>query len=103
MDGAQALVVQMDTPGGLLESMKEIVKKMLAAKLPVIVFIAPSGSQATSAGAFITLAAHIAAMTPTSTIGAAHPRATRDDGPSSAGRRPENHGRKNCKRHHSLY
>jgi len=70
---AAALVIQMDTPGGLLESTKTIVKNILAAPVPVFVYVAPSGGSATSAGVFITLAGNIAAMAPGTTIGAAHP------------------------------
>ena len=70
---AVALVIQLDTPGGLLPSMRVIVKDILAAPLPVIVYVAPSGAGAGSAGVFITLAAHIAAMAPGTNIGAAHP------------------------------
>jgi membrane-bound serine protease (ClpP class) len=72
-DGAPALVVQLDTPGGLLPSTRAIVKDILAAPLPVIVYVAPSGAGAGSAGVFITLAAHVAAMAPGTNIGAAHP------------------------------
>jgi membrane-bound serine protease (ClpP class) len=72
-DGAAALVIQLDTPGGLLTSTKSIVKELLGAPLPVIVYVAPSGASATSAGVFITMAAHVAAMAPGTTIGAAHP------------------------------
>ena len=71
--GARALIIQMDTPGGLLESTKLIVKDLLGAPLPTIVYVGPSGASATSAGVFITLAANIAAMAPGTTIGAAHP------------------------------
>ncbi|HWO43063.1 MAG TPA: nodulation protein NfeD [Candidatus Eisenbacteria bacterium] len=71
--GALALVVQLDTPGGLLSSTRQIVKDLLGAPLPVIVFVAPSGAGAASAGTFITLAAHVAAMAPGTNIGAAHP------------------------------
>jgi membrane-bound serine protease (ClpP class) len=71
--GAEALLIEMDTPGGLLESAKSIVKDLLGAPLPVIVYVAPSGAGATSAGVFITLAAHVAAMAPGTNIGAAHP------------------------------
>lgn len=71
--GAAALLIQLDTPGGLLESTRVIVKDILGAPLPVIVYIAPSGGGATSAGVFITLAAHVAAMAPGTNIGAAHP------------------------------
>jgi len=72
-DGASCLVIQMDTPGGLMESMRSIVKRILGSKVPIIVYVAPSGSRAGSAGVFITLAAHIAAMAPGTNIGAAHP------------------------------
>jgi membrane-bound serine protease (ClpP class) len=71
--GAPALVIQLDTPGGLLPSMQQIVKALLNAPLPVIVWVAPSGAGAGSAGVFITLAAHVAAMAPGTNIGAAHP------------------------------
>lgn len=72
-EGADALIIQLDTPGGLLDSTKSIVKDLLGAPLPVIVYVAPSGSGATSAGVFITMAASIAAMAPGTNIGAAHP------------------------------
>jgi membrane-bound serine protease (ClpP class) len=71
-DGA-ALLIELDTPGGLLTSTKEIVKAFLAANVPVIVYVAPNGGSATSAGVFITVAAHIAAMAPSTHIGAATP------------------------------
>src|SRR5204862_74391 len=70
---APALLIQLDTPGGLLPSMQVIVKELLNAPLPVIVYVAPSGAGAGSAGVFITLAAHVAAMAPGTNIGAAHP------------------------------
>lgn len=72
-DGAACLIIQLDTPGGLLESTRAIVKRMMNAKVPIVVYIAPSGSRAGSAGVFITLAAHIAAMASSTNIGAAHP------------------------------
>jgi len=72
-EGVAALLVQLDTPGGLLQSTREIVKRILGAPLPVIVHVAPSGSGAASAGVFITMAAHVAAMAPGTSIGAAHP------------------------------
>jgi len=72
-EGAACLVIQLDTPGGLMESMRSIVKRILSAQIPIIVYVAPSGSRAGSAGVFITLAAHIAAMAPGTNIGAAHP------------------------------
>ena len=71
--GAQAILIQLDTPGGLVQSTRTIVKEILSSRIPVIVFVAPSGSRAASAGVFITLAAHVAAMAPGTHIGAAHP------------------------------
>jgi membrane-bound serine protease (ClpP class) len=70
---AECLVIRLDTPGGLLESTKQIVQKFYAATRPVIVYVAPSGATATSAGCFITLASDVAAMAPNTSIGAAHP------------------------------
>ncbi len=70
---AEALIVLLDTPGGLLSSMKEIVKLILNSPVPVIIYVYPNGATATSAGVFITLSAHIAAMAPGTSIGAAHP------------------------------
>jgi membrane-bound serine protease (ClpP class) len=72
-NGARALIVQLDTPGGLLSSTRTIVKEMLGAQVPIIVYVAPSGAGAGSAGVFVTMAAHIAAMAPATNIGAAHP------------------------------
>lgn len=72
-NGARALIVQLDTPGGLLTSTRTIVKEMLGAQVPVMVWVGPSGAGAGSAGVFITLAAHVAAMAPGTNIGAAHP------------------------------
>jgi membrane-bound serine protease (ClpP class) len=70
---AACLVIELDTPGGLLESTREIVKRMMNARTPIVVYVAPSGARAGSAGVFITLAAHVAAMAPSTNIGAAHP------------------------------
>ncbi len=67
------LILQLDTPGGLDQDMREIVKGMLRARIPVVVFIGPAGSRAASAGAFITVAAHVAAMAPGTNIGSASP------------------------------
>src|SRR5258705_6672040 len=64
------LIIQLDTPGGLLESTKEIVQKLYASTVPTVVYVAPSGANAASAGCFITLAADIAAMAPHTSIGA---------------------------------
>jgi membrane-bound serine protease (ClpP class) len=72
-ENAAVLVIQLDTPGGMLSSTRGIVKDVLAAPLPVVVYVAPSGAGAGSAGVFITMAAHVAAMAPGTSIGAAHP------------------------------
>ena len=72
-EGAQCLILQLDTPGGMYHSTKDIVKKMLNAEVPVVVYVSPSGASASSAGVFITMAGHIAAMAPGTNIGAAHP------------------------------
>jgi membrane-bound serine protease (ClpP class) len=72
-EGALAVLVELDTPGGLLASTKDIVQAMLNARVPVIVFVSPQGAWAASAGAFITLAGHVAAMAPGTSIGAASP------------------------------
>jgi len=70
---ATAVVIRLDTPGGLDTSMRDIVQRIEDAKLPIIVYVSPTGARAASAGTFITMAAHIAAMAPNTTIGAAHP------------------------------
>ena len=72
-DGAAALLIEIDTPGGLLKSMEDIAKAMLNTGMPTVVYVYPSGSRAASAGVFITYAATIAAMAPTTHLGAAHP------------------------------
>ncbi len=71
--GAEALIIQLDTPGGLDLSMRDIVKAALTSEVPVVVYIAPAGSRAASAGVFITYAANVAAMSPGTNIGSAHP------------------------------
>jgi membrane-bound serine protease (ClpP class) len=72
-EGAECLILSLDTPGGMLTSTRDIVKDILNAEIPVIVFVSPSGARAGSAGVFITLAAHVAVMEPGTNIGAAHP------------------------------
>jgi len=72
-DKAECLIIQMDTPGGLDLSMRDIIKEMMNADIPIVVYVAPSGARAASAGVFITLASDIAAMAPGTNIGAAHP------------------------------
>ena len=70
---AQCLVIQLNTPGGLLDSTQKIVQSFLGSPVPVVVYVSPTGATATSAGCFITIAATVAAMAPATTIGAAHP------------------------------
>lgn len=70
---AVAWILMLDTPGGLITSTDDIVQRILAAEIPVIVFVSPAGARAASAGTFITLAGHVAAMAPNTQIGAAHP------------------------------
>ncbi|MEK6805000.1 MAG: nodulation protein NfeD [Nitrospirota bacterium] len=71
--GAQALIIRLNTPGGLDPSMRLIIKDITGAAIPVVVYVSPSSSRAASAGVFITMAAHVAAMAPGTNIGAAHP------------------------------
>ena len=70
---ATAVVIQLDTPGGLDTAMRDIVQRINGARVPVVVYVSPAGARAASAGAFITMAAHVAVMAPNTAIGAAHP------------------------------
>jgi membrane-bound serine protease (ClpP class) len=77
---AQALIIQMDTPGGLDTAMRDIIQLMVNSRVPVVVYVAPSGARAASAGVFITIASHVAVMAPNTAIGAAHPVAIGEEG-----------------------
>lgn len=77
---AIACIIQLDTPGGLDTSMRDIVQKIVNAEVPVVVYVSPSGARAASAGVFVTVAAHVAVMAPNTAIGAAHPVAVGGDG-----------------------
>ena len=84
--GAQALLIEMDTPGGLLKSMDDMTRAMLNTDVPTVVYVYPSGSRAASAGVFISYAATIAAMAPTTHLGAAHPVGVGNGGTSPEGK-----------------
>ena len=85
---AQCLIIQLNTPGGLLDSTQTIVQSFLGSTVPVVVYVAPTGATATSAGCFITIAASVAAMAPATTIGAAHP-VTLGGNPSGGEQKPD--------------
>lgn len=94
-ENAQLVLIELDTPGGLVSTTQSMVQAIMAAKVPVIVFVTPSGSHAASAGTLITLAGHIAAMSPATRIGAAHPvtgsgKDPEDEGGEHMGRKVEN-------------
>jgi len=77
---ATACIIQLDTPGGLDTSMRDIIQDIVNARVPVVVYVSPSGARAASAGVFITVAAHVAVMAPNTAIGAAHPVAIGTEG-----------------------
>jgi membrane-bound serine protease (ClpP class) len=83
--GCEALLVTLDTPGGALSATRRIVRSFLGAAVPVVVHVAPSGARAGSAGVFVTMAAHVAAMAPATAIGAAHPVVGLGGDPEEAG------------------
>src|SRR5690606_25963866 len=70
---AQCLILQLDTPGGLVDSTSVLVKRILNSRVPVVVYVAPQGARAASAGGFILLSSHVAAMSPGTRVGAMHP------------------------------
>jgi membrane-bound serine protease (ClpP class) len=83
-DGATAIVLRLDTPGGLLDSMRQIIARMLACKIPVLVYVAPEGARAASAGTYILYAGQIAAMAPATHVGAATPVSVGGSAPRSS-------------------
>lgn len=94
-EGAQAVLIELNTPGGMVSTTEKIVRAMLRSPVPVVVFVAPSGAHAASAGTFITLAGHVAAMAPATRLGAAHPVAgsgkdVEAEGGKHMGRKVEN-------------
>ena len=86
-EGAVACIIELNTPGGLLNATEDIVQRILNAEVPIVVYVSPSGSWAASAGTFITLAAHVAVMAPGTSIGAAHPVAVGEEMPEEVSKK----------------
>ena len=86
--GARALVIRMDTPGGLDKSMRDVIRAILAANVPVITYVAPDGARAASAGTYIAYASHIAAMSPATNIGSSTPVTMGGPAPPTPGAAP---------------
>ncbi len=84
---AVACIIELNTPGGLLNATEDIVQRILNAKVPIVVYVSPSGSWAASAGTFITVAAHVAVMAPGTSIGAAHPVAVGQEMPEEVSKK----------------
>ena len=109
-DGAEALIIKLNTPGGQIDLMNEIVQLLLEANVPTVVYVSPRGAYAASAGTLITLGAHVAAMAPGTTIGAASPVGSEGEdlgetmetkgqgGPESAGAGPGGPPGRGCSR-----
>ena len=88
-EGLDLIILQLDTPGGLMTSTRQIVKTLLGSEIPVAVYVAPPGARAASAGVFITMSAHVAAMAPGTNIGAAHPVNIGGGNPLSPGKKED--------------
>jgi len=86
-EGTVACIIELNTPGGLLNATEDIVQRILNAKVPIVVYVSPSGSWAASAGTFITLAAHVAVMAPGTSIGAAHPVSVGEEMPEEVSKK----------------
>src|SRR4030043_461686 len=86
-EGATACIIELNTPGGLLNATEDIVQRILNAKVPIVVYVSPSGGWAASAGTFITIAAHVAVMAPGASIGAAHPVAVGEEMPEEVSKK----------------